>query len=105
MLSFAFYAAGNGGTLTYTPAVGSAISSPFTTINPNDGERMAPYSQGGHDINFVSDGPGLNPRYTWVKVGCDSATNTTISGHHSTQSYQGFFGWQPFAQGSCSVTR
>ncbi|MCW1924177.1 peptidylprolyl isomerase [Luteolibacter arcticus] len=103
-LSYAFDATGKSGILTYTPASGGSSTSSFTTVNPSDGTSLAPYSLGAHNINFVADTVNGSPRYYWVKVGCDSISETVISGHHSTQTF-GIFGWQPFVKGTCTVTR
>ena len=101
-LAFAFDASGVAGTTTYTPQSGSPFGGPFTTVNQNNGLPMPPQSD-AHNIFFTADTPALNPRFLWVKVGCDSATTTTITGHHSTQYYN--YSWQPFASGSVTITR
>ena len=101
-LTFAFDASGVAGTTTYTPQSGSPFGGPFTTVNQNNGLPMPPQSD-AHSIFFTADTPILNPRYLWVKVGCDSTTTTTITGRHSTQSYN--YGWQPFASGSVTINR
>ena len=96
VLNFTFTAAGNAGTTTYTPTSGSPLSSPFTLLG---------FKSGGHDLYFIADSPQLTPRYFLPKIGCDSATNSTISGRHSTQYYDTFFGWQPFESGACTISR
>jgi hypothetical protein len=96
VLTLAFNATSRAGTTTYTPTSGAAITSPFTTES---------FSTGAHHVHFVSNSPDLNPRYLMVKIGCDSATSTTISGRHSTQAFNNLFGWQPFAAGVCTITR
>ncbi len=101
-LTFAFDLSGVAGITTYTPASGAPFGGAFTTVNPNTGLPSSPISD-AHNIVFTVDTPTLNPRYFWVKAGCDSATNTTISCHHSTQTYN--FSWQPFATGSATITR
>lgn len=101
-LTFAFDASGAAGITTYTPAVGTAIGGLFTTISPNTGLASPPTSD-AYNVQFTADTPTITPRYFWVKAGCDSATNTTISCHHSTQTYN--FGWQSFASGSATITR
>ena len=101
-LAFAFDTSGGAGTMTYTPAVGSATGGTFVTVNPNTGLPSPPTSD-GHSIMFTADSVGFNIRYFWVKSGCDTATNTTISCRHSTQTYN--FGWQPFASGSATISR
>ena len=101
-LAFAFDASGVAGITTYTPAGGPPFGGPFITLSPSTGLPSPPISD-AHSIMFIADTPILNPRYFWVKAGCDSATNTTISCHHSTQAYN--LGWQPFASGSATITR
>lgn len=101
-LTFAFDASGVAGITTYTPAGGSPIGGPFTTVNPGTGLASPPTSD-AHNIMFAAYTPSLNPSLFWVKAGCDSATDTTISCHHSTQAYN--FGWQSFASGPATISR
>ena len=101
-LAFAFDTSGVAGTMTYTPAVGSATGGTFITVSPNTGLPSPPTSD-AHSIMFTADSVGFNIRYFWVKSGCDTATNSTISCRHSTQTYN--FGWQSFASGSATITR
>ena len=101
-LAFTFDPSGVAGAVTYTPAVGSVIGGTFITVSPNTGQPSPPTSD-AHSIIFTTDCVGINPRYFWVKVGCDTATNTTISCRHSTQFRNS--GWQPFASGSATITR
>ncbi len=101
-LAFAFDTSGVAGTVTYTPQSGSTIGGAFTTISPNTGLASPPTSD-AHSIMFSADCLGFPIRYFWVKTGCDTATSTTISCRHSTQSYSS--SWQPFASGSATITR
>ncbi len=103
-LTFNFGSSGISGTTVYTPQTGSPISGSFTTVSPATGLAQAP-SSSAHNITFTADTPSINPRYFWVKIGTDSATSATISGHHSSQYYHSLFGWQPFASGSATITR
>ena len=101
-LAFAFDTAGVAGTIIYTPQVGSAIGGTFTTVSPGTFLPSPPTSD-AHSIQFTADSLGFNIRYFWVKCGCDTATNTTISCRHSTQILNS--GWQSFASGSATITR
>ncbi len=103
-LRYVFDNSGIAGTTTFTPVSGDSIVGPFTTINPSNGDPLAP-STDAHSLVFTADTPALDPRYLWIKVGCDSATNSLVSGRHSTQYYDGFFGWSPFATGPATITR
>ncbi len=100
-LSYVFDSSGVAGVTTYTPSSGSPIIGPFTTVNPNNGLPLAP-STDSHSLIFTADTPVLSPRYLWVKLGCDSLIGSEISGHHSTQSYNGT--WQPFTSGAAFIT-
>jgi peptidyl-prolyl cis-trans isomerase A (cyclophilin A) len=103
-LRYAFDSSGVSGTTTYTPATGDPIVGPFTTVNPGNGVPLAP-STDAHSLVFTADTPALNLRYLWIKVGCDSATNSLVTGRHSTQYYDGIFGWSPFATGPVTISR
>ncbi len=95
ILTYAFNATGTAGTTTITPTIGAPIVGPFTIINPN------------FDVNslsFIADTLALNPRYLFVKAGCDAATATTITGHHATTQSNGG-GFSPFYSGSISISR
>ena len=100
-LKYVFDSSGVAGTTTYTPATGTAIVGPFTTVNPNNGLPLSPTAS-AHAIRFVADTPALNPRYLWVKLGCDSADATEVTCHHSSQTYNGL--WQPFAAGKATIS-
>lgn len=112
-LAYAFNSSGIAGTTTYTPTTGTPVSGAFTTVNPNNGFPLAPSST-AHAIIFTADTPTLSPRYLWIKVGCDSASNSLINCRHVTQSY--YYNannlsdpynntWQPFASGNLTITR
>ena len=101
-LAFAFDTSGVAGAMTYSPAVGSATAGTFITVSPNTGLPSPPTSD-AHSTTFTADSVGFNIRYFWVKVGCDSATSTTISCRHSTQTFNS--GWQPFSSGTATITR
>lgn len=103
-LKYVFDNSGVAGTTTFTFTDGSSIGGPFTTINPNNGGPLAP-STDAHSFAFTADTPDLDPRYLWIKVGCDSATNSLVTGRHSTQYYSGFFGWSTFGTGPVTITR
>jgi hypothetical protein len=103
-LKYVFGSSGISGNMIYTPAGGDPVIGSFTTVSPDDGSPLAP-STDAHSFTFTADTPSLNPRYLWIKVGCDSATNSLVTGRHSTQYYSGFFGWTPFARGSITITR
>ena len=103
-LTYAFNATGNGGTLTFTPSTGSPASGSFITVNPTTGLADRPYSTGGHDINFDAFTTFLNPAEIWIKIGCDSATATHVTGHTSSQRWNGL-GWSPFPTGTATITR
>lgn len=105
-LTYVFDASGAAGTTTYTPAVGAPIVGPFTSVSPFDGLPQAPSSD-AHNIVFTADTPVLGPRYLWIKIGCDSTTTTTLTGHHSTQYYDDRYShsWQFFAKGSVTISR
>ncbi len=105
LLTYTFDATGVSGTTTYTPAGGTPLTGPFVTVNPSNGTPSPP-SFDAHSVIFTADNLStLSPRYLWVKAGCDTATSTLISGHHSTQYYDSFFGWQPFSRGSLGISR
>jgi len=103
-LTFTFGSSGTSGTTVYSPQTGLPISGVFNTVSPATGLAQAPTSS-AHNISFTTDTPAINPRYFWVKIGTDSATSTTISGHHSSQYFHSLFGWQPFASGPATITR
>lgn len=103
-LTYTFDATGNGGTLTFGPSTGSPASGSFITVNPVTGFADPPYSSGGHDINFDAYAPFLNPAEIWIKIGCDSVTTTHITGHTSSQRWNGL-GWSPFATGAATISR
>jgi peptidyl-prolyl cis-trans isomerase A (cyclophilin A) len=104
ILTYVFDPSGISGTTTYTPSTGSPLGGPFTTVNPNNGAPLPP-STNAHSFVFTADTPSISPRYLWIKVGCDSATNSLVTGRHSTQNYDGILGWRPFSTGSITVTR
>ena len=96
-ISYAFNPSGAGGTATYTTATGIPSVFPFTSLS---------HSSGGHDHSFVADNGTAGPliRYLLIKIGCDTATSTHISGRHSTSTWNGL-GWQPAATGPATITR
>ncbi len=102
-IRYAFDSSGVSGITTFTFTDGSPIGGPFTTVNPGNGTPLSP-STDAHSFVFTADTPSISPRYLWIKVGCDSATNSQVTGRHSTQSFGGF-GWSPFATGSVTITR
>ncbi len=102
-LKYVFDNSGVAGTTTFTFTDGSSIGGPFTTVNPGNGDPLAP-STDAHSVVFTADTLGINPRYLWIKVGCDSATSSLVTGRHSTQSF-GIFGWSPFATGPVTISR
>lgn len=95
---YLFNAAGTGGTATYDSANAAPASFPFTILS---------FNSAAHDVGFIADhGTGAPlPRYFQVKVGCDSATSSLISGRHSTSYFHSFFGWQPAGSGAATITR
>ena len=101
-LTYVFDASGAAGTTTYAPAAGTPIVGPFTSVSPSNGLPQAPSSD-AHNIVFTAYTPALSRPYLWIKIGCDSATTTTITGHHSTQYYD--YGWQFFSKGSATISR
>jgi peptidyl-prolyl cis-trans isomerase A (cyclophilin A) len=103
VLQYQFDNTGVAGTTTFTPVVGTPLVSPFITVNPGNGAPEAPFTD-AHSVKFTVDHATLNPRYLWFRIGCDSATNSLVTGRHSTQSY-GLFGWQPFGAGPVTITR
>ncbi len=94
ILTLAFTSAGSVGTTTYTPTSGSPIVSTLALLD---------FRSGAHDVFFVADNPQLNPRYLRFKLGCDSATSTTVACRHKTEHFNG--GWLPFASGTATITR
>jgi len=103
-LTYSFNATGSGGTLTFAPSTGSPASGSFVTLNPSTGIPDLPYASGAHDINFDAYAPFLNPSEIWIKIGCDFATATHITGHTASQRWNGL-GWSPFATGPATITR
>ena len=101
-LAFAFDTSGVAGALTYTPQSGSTIGGTFITVSSSSGQPSPPKSD-AHSIMFTTYCVGITPRYFWVKAGCDTATNTTISCRHSTQTYNS--SWQQPASGSATISR
>lgn len=95
-LVYVFNATGEAGTLTYTPATGSPLVTPFSLYTSTFG----PYG-----CDFIIDAPGLNPRYINFRVGLDSTTTTLINGRQRSDYFDPFFGWQPFTAGSVSISR
>lgn len=95
---YLFNAAGTGGTATYDSATAAPASFPFTILS---------FNSAAHDVGFIADhGTGVPlARYFQVKVGCDSATSSLISGRHSTSYFHSFFGWQPAGSGAATITR
>ncbi len=101
--TYVFNSLGNGGTLTLTPSSGSPASGTFITFDPVNFVTAKPYSSGGHDINFAAYSPFLSPAEFLIKIGCDSATDTIVTGHFSSQRYFGI--WQPYVSGTATITR
>lgn len=95
---YLFNAAGTGGTATYDSATAAPASFPFT---------LPSFSSAAHDVGFIADhGTGVPlARYFQVKIGCDSATSSLITGRHSTSYFHSFFGWQPAGSGAGTITR
>lgn len=95
--TYAFNASGTGGTATYTPATGAPSVFPFASFS---------HGSGAHDYLFIADNGTAGPlaRYFLVKIGCDGASGTLISGRHSTSVWNGF-GWQPAGSGTATITR
>jgi peptidyl-prolyl cis-trans isomerase A (cyclophilin A) len=110
---YAFNNSGAAGTMTYTPISGSPIIGPFTTVNPITGLPQSPTSN-AHSVVFIADTPTLNPRYFWVKTGCDTASNSLIGCHYSIDYYyynsnnpfdSNNYTWQNFTKGDLTITR
>jgi cyclophilin family peptidyl-prolyl cis-trans isomerase len=102
-LRYDFDNSGIAGTTTFTETGGSPIISPFITVNPGNGQPVAPTSD-AHSIQFAVEHTAGNLAPLWFRIGCDSATNSLVTGRQSTQLF-GFFGWQPFATGPVTITR
>lgn len=96
VFTFAFTAAGNVGTTTYTPTSGSPIVSSMGLLD---------FRSGGHDVFFLTDNPELNPRYIRSRLGCDSATTHSVACRHNTEYFHSLFGWQPFGSGNATISR
>ncbi|MEO7097897.1 MAG: peptidylprolyl isomerase [Luteolibacter sp.] len=96
ILSYAHVTAASGGTATYTPYGGVSSTFLFNSFE---------FHSTGHAFIFIVENVGMSPRYLMIKVGCDSASNTQISGRHSTSYYDSFYGWQAFASGAAALTR
>jgi cyclophilin family peptidyl-prolyl cis-trans isomerase len=103
-LQYAFDNTGVAGTTTFTFAAGGSIGGPFITVNPGNGSPLAPDTE-AHSFTFAADTPALNPRYLWIRAGCDTATQSLVTGRHTTQYFADFFGWSPFDNGPITVTR
>lgn len=95
-LIFAFDATGVAGTATLTFTSSPSIIGPFTTLGANAFEP--------NNLTFICDFPSITPQNLWFKIGCDTATSSLISGHHSTQQFTAS-GWQPFGSGPVTITR
>ncbi|MGL4400415.1 MAG: peptidylprolyl isomerase, partial [Luteolibacter sp.] len=102
-LRYDFDSSGIAGTTTFTETGRSPIISPFITVNPGTGQPVAPTSD-AHSIQFAVEHTAGNLAPLWFKIGCDSATNSLVTGRHSTQLF-GFFGWQPYESGTVTITR
>ncbi len=94
-LTLAFNGSGAAGTTTFTPTTGSVLSGAFTAFQ---------MSFDPNHVSFITDTPSLSPRYLRVKCGCDTATQSLISGHHVTEKIVEN-DWKPFATGSATITR
>lgn len=103
--TYVFDASGVAGTTTYTPITGAPFGGPFITVNPNNGNALAPTTD-AHSVGFVADTLFINPRYLWIKVGCNSATNALVTGRHSSSRYIGGSNpWAPEGTGSATISR
>ncbi len=98
VFDYLFNAAGTGGTTTYDSATSAPASFPFTLLS---------FNSAAHDVGFIVDhGTGVPlARYFQVKVGCDSATSSLVSGRHSTSFFNAFIGWQLAGSGTATITR
>ncbi len=101
---YAFGADGASGLLTFTPTSGTVKSGNFLTYDPASIATAPAYSLGAHDINFDAFSETAGIPEIWMKIGCDSANSTQISGHASTSFWNGG-GWAPLAPGTSTITR
>jgi peptidyl-prolyl cis-trans isomerase A (cyclophilin A) len=97
IFQYQFNNTGSGGLLTIIPATGSSLLFSFTTLEMDSG---------GHHIIVVLENIGIASQYRYflVKIGCDSATATQISGRHTIQ-LNNIFGWYPFSAGQALISR
>lgn len=95
VISYAFNGEASGGIATYYPYQGDSFSFGFNALE---------FQSGAHAFSCTVENVGINPRYLLIKNGCDSATETTLFGRHSTSSY-GFFGWSDFDRGDSAISR
>lgn len=96
-IAYSHNSAGTGGTATYTPDVEAPFNFTFFAYD---------LSTSGHEVNFVVENVGVNPKYLWLKIGCDSATSTQIDGRHSTSEYiEPSNAWQPWSSGPAAISR
>jgi peptidyl-prolyl cis-trans isomerase A (cyclophilin A) len=96
VISYAHNATATGGTATYSPNNGDPLTFPFASFN---------FLSGGHDIQFIAQNIGIDPEYVSIKIGCDSASISQISGRHSSSYYDNLFGWQPWSSGPAAMSR
>jgi cyclophilin family peptidyl-prolyl cis-trans isomerase len=96
VIYYAQNSAGTGGTATFYPNSGSPLIFPFNTYS---------FSSGAHEVVFIAENIGISPDAFLIKIGCDSAINTEIDGHHATQYYDPIYGWQPYDKGQALISR
>lgn len=93
---YAHNAAGTGGNATFVPDGGAPLDFTFNSYS---------FDSGAHHVRFIVENVGVTPENLLIKIGCDSATNIQITGHHTAQQYNVFFGWQPFDSGPAAISR
>lgn len=96
VFEYHFNITGNGGTANYIPNDGEPFNFTFTE---NSFE-----TNGAHSFYFLANQPTITPPQLLVKIGCDSATDTQIDGHHSTSRFNGVT-WVPWAAGPAAISR
>lgn len=96
-LTYQFDATGTGGTTTFTPNMGDAITGTFTLLPDFTRNSL-------HALRFVADTPELTPRFILVEMACDSETTDRINCRFDAESYNGTQ-FVPFGTGAGTISR
>lgn len=99
-IRYDFNADQSGGTTTYTKAGEAPQSFPFVAVS---------IITAGHDVTLITDHGPSSPlsRYFLIRMGCDSATESTIAARHTVAVYSNHptNPWNPAGSGAATISR